>query len=198
MISQEIRGPCLNLNTNFPIKAFYDYITNNFLKDGMNIAEIGVFMGQASIYLASKIKENGLLNVKLYAVDHFSGSLEHIKPGSLKVNELDKNPDFIYNTFIENVNTYAVSDVIVPVRKTSTEAASTFDDNFFDLIYIDAGHTYDDVKNDITAWKPKLKVGGIIGGDDYGKDVWTGVYTAVNEMFGKDNVKTNGYSWYVQ
>ena len=56
----EIIGPGWEAKDNFAIKPFYTYIADNFLKDGMNIVEIGIFMGQSSIYLASKIKEKNL------------------------------------------------------------------------------------------------------------------------------------------
>lgn len=52
-------------------------------------------------------------------------------------------------------------------RCPSPNYASCFYDDFFDFIYIDADHTYNSVKDDINAWWPKLKTGGIFSGDDY-------------------------------
>jgi hypothetical protein len=49
----------------------------------------------------------------------------------------------------------------------SIEAADLFPDEYFDFIYIDAAHYYEDVKEDINAWQYKVKVGGFIGGHDY-------------------------------
>ena len=50
---------------------------------------------------------------------------------------------------------------------SSLEASNLFDDNVFDLIYIDADHTYESVKNDLNSWYSKLKNGGIFAGHDY-------------------------------
>lgn len=198
MTPLEVKGPCLNNVSNFPIRAFYDQMADTFIKDNMNIVEIGVFMGQSSIYLADRIKKKGLSNVKFYTVDHWSGSIEHINSnGGWHVTELDTNPNYLYDTFLNNVKGCGVEDVIVPVRQDSTIAASTFTDGFFDFIFIDASHDYENVKKDVNVWKPKLKTGGIISGDDYGPDIWAGVYNAINEIFGQSNVKTKGYSWYV-
>lgn len=53
------------------------------------------------------------------------------------------------------------------IRAESTDAAAKHPDNFFDLVYIDAHHTYDSVTRDLNAWYSKVKVGGILAGHDY-------------------------------
>ena len=49
----------------------------------------------------------------------------------------------------------------------SLEASSSYEDNFFDYIYIDAEHTYQAVSKDLEFWYPKLKKNGTLFGDDY-------------------------------
>jgi hypothetical protein len=49
----------------------------------------------------------------------------------------------------------------------SVSAASKFPDEYFGFIYIDAGHSYNNVYNDLLSWYPKLKNGGFLVGDDY-------------------------------
>jgi hypothetical protein len=56
------------------------------------------------------------------------------------------------------------SEVIVG---RTPDYATKFDDNFFDYIYIDANHSYMPVYQDLLAWWPKLKSGGLFCGDDY-------------------------------
>lgn len=48
----------------------------------------------------------------------------------------------------------------------SVEAAKALD-VMADLINIDAAHDYKSVKEDILAWYPHLKEGGIMCGDDW-------------------------------
>ena len=55
------------------------------------------------------------------------------------------------------------------VRLLSVEAAELFPDEYFDMVYIDAFHTFDAVTQDIKAWLPKVKISGILGGHDYNK-----------------------------
>jgi hypothetical protein len=63
----------------------------------------------------------------------------------------------------------------------TVDAASYFADGKFDFVFIDAEHTYEGVRDDIRAWRPKIKAGGILCGHDYcGK--FMGVCEAVNEL----------------
>ena len=43
----------------------------------------------------------------------------------------------------------------------------TFDDNYFDWLYLDAWHFYNEIKSQIELCLPKLKQGGILAGHDY-------------------------------
>lgn len=53
------------------------------------------------------------------------------------------------------------------VRKDSTEAAATFDDQSVDFIFMDSAKTYEKLCADIDAWLPKMRIGSVMAGDDY-------------------------------
>ena len=53
------------------------------------------------------------------------------------------------------------------VRKYTFDAVRDFPDEYFDLICIDADHTYEGCKRDMEDWYPKLKRGRFFTGDDY-------------------------------
>lgn len=55
----------------------------------------------------------------------------------------------------------------VLMRSKSVEAASTLAPLSLDFVYIDAAHDYRNVLQDVDAWYPKLKTGGILGGHDF-------------------------------
>ena len=69
----------------------------------------------------------------------------------------------------------------------SSQVLSTFEDNSFDIIYIDAGHGYESVKEDIKQAVKKVCPGGLLVFNDYTYISPTermdyGVYRAVNEL----------------
>lgn len=89
---------------------------------------------------------------------------------------------------------------IIVKRAFSYEVVSTFPDDFFDFIYIDACHLYDCVKSDLNSYLPKLKKTGLMCGDDYVKGCSFGVIEAVDEFVINKDFKwiiknDNGGDW---
>lgn len=88
------------------------------------------------------------------------------------------------------------------ITKTSIEASKDFPDNYFDLVYIDAEHTYNSVKEDIEVWTPKVKEWGIIAGHDWKlKEVQESVKSIRGNAFyymGDDwwFIKNNAFKYY--
>ncbi len=68
-------------------------------------------------------------------------------------------------------------------RGHTDELANDYEDNYFDLAYIDGDHSYEGCKKDLIAWYPKVKRFFI--GDDYDK---SGVRKAVNEFSNNNNL----------
>ena len=79
----------------------------------------------------------------------------------------DENHTHVENFEITLKNLEKYKDRYEIIRKYSHEAFDQFKDNSIDFIYIDGNHSYDAVKKDLELWYPKLKIGGVINGDDY-------------------------------
>jgi hypothetical protein len=75
------------------------------------------------------------------------------------------------------------------VKLTSEEAAEIVPDGYFDMVYIDADHSFEHVYADIGFWLPKVRPGGLLSGHDYGSRRWKGVKEAVDKWFGAENIK---------
>lgn len=145
------------------------------LGDGSKIVEVGCWKGKSISYLAVEIINSGK-DIKIDAVDtwKFIPTEEyHEKDVYIKTNTL-------YPLFLSNIS--PVSHVINPIRMTSTDAATLYEDNSIDVVFIDAGHDYESIKSDIIAWKPKVKKGGYLAGHDFPEAL--GVVKAVEELIG--------------
>lgn len=53
------------------------------------------------------------------------------------------------------------------IRKFSVDAAKDIPDESLDFVYLDAQHTWKACTEDINAWYPKLRVGGLMSGHDF-------------------------------
>jgi predicted O-methyltransferase YrrM len=73
-----------------------------------------------------------------------------------------------YNTFLRNIDNFGQKDKIKIKRGFSDQEIVKFEDNFFDIIYIDGNHEPEYVLEDAVLSFRKLKVGGIMIFDDYG------------------------------
>ena len=96
-----------------------------------------------------------------------------------------------FDVMYDEVNSYWEKDNSVDVlRTTSLEAAAKFkkEGKQFDIVFIDANHSYYSSLSDMQAWLPLVKEGGILCGHDFYdwvEDRW-GVQKAVQNYFGSD------------
>ena len=142
---------------------------------GSKFVEIGSWKGMSASYMAVEIANSGK-DIDFYCVDTWEGSVEHKNAQIV--------PKKLYSIFLENMR--PLEKYYKAIRSPSVEAAETFEDKSLDFIFIDASHEYEDVKDDILAWLPKLKDGGVIAGHDYTEsDYSNGVQRAVKETLSK-------------
>lgn len=140
--------------------------------------EVGCWKGKSSAYMAVEIA-NSQKDITFYCVDTWTGSKEHEGYSELQN---------LYNIFLENMN--PVSQFYFPLKITSLEASKKFKDNSVDFVFLDAAHDYQNAKQDILAWWPKVKVGGILAGHDYWDNPsWGDVKRVVDELFLNEGVK---------
>jgi SAM-dependent methyltransferase len=152
--------------------------------NGSHFVEVGVWKGRSTSFMAVEII-NSNKNIKFDCVDTWEGSVEHQNYDIISEKKL-------FDVFSENIE--PVSHIINPIRMKSLEAVNLYDDESLDFVFIDASHEYEDVKNDILAWLPKVKEGGFIGGHDYSSS-WDGVVRAVDEIFNNSELVIDEYCW---
>ncbi len=98
-----------------------------------------------------------------------------------------------YEKFYQEVCEYFKEDPkTTMIRAPSLEGIYQAPDNL-DLVFIDGDHSYKHAKQDILAWQPKMRPGGLLTGHDF-SPAYPGVMQAVEECFpnrfvvGKDQV----------
>lgn len=116
-------------------------------------AEIGVWKGHYSEALCQA--NPGL---RLICVDPWSP-----QPGYL---EQKNHVEAMNRAHAEASHRLAPFPCII-VRETSLDAVRGFEDASLDFVYIDANHRYGPVLQDIAAWAPKVRAGGIVAGHDF-------------------------------
>ena len=100
-----------------------------------------------------------------------TGLVEHITCVDLWQNDYDNDDAASYTTpipeiekqFDERLNIYSN---VKKIKGNSNDIHSEFDNESFDLVYIDGDHRYEGCKNDIINFLPKVKNGGFIAGHD--------------------------------
>lgn len=120
-----------------------------------NFVEVGAWKGRTSVTLLLGAHPE---NFHLDVVDIFTGSSEHqetLKGGSTR------------DEFEFNLRKYGLENRVSILQKPSVEASKEYTNNSIDGIFIDAAHDFENVKNDILAWYPKLKSGAPMLFHDY-------------------------------
>jgi hypothetical protein len=123
-------------------------------------AEIGVWKGNFSDQILKVVKPQ-----KLHLIDPWKflpAYSDRWYGGTIAKSQADM--DKVYKEVKKKFN----KDKRVTVhRDFSDSVVSEFKDTYFDFVYIDANHSYEFVKKDLTGFFSKLKKGGIMAGDDY-------------------------------
>ncbi len=141
------------------------------------VLEVGSWLGGSAIAMA----DAGAI---VHCVDTWEGSTgeatEHYVAragGALEV----------YEEFKRRVGG-RLDNTIFPWRKSSKEAFQ-MPWAKFDLIFIDAQHSYSAVREDIIGWWQHIKAGGFLLGHDYKTKQFEGLTRAVGELFDSDAIE---------
>lgn len=162
-------------------------------------AEIGVFRGDFSAHILTHWKGR-----RLYSIDPWTYQGNHLDKSDVAQAKHDENRKICK----ERLKVFKKRSMIVP--EFSTRAADAFAKHEFaelDFVYIDAAHDYRSVWADLTAWWPRIKVGGIIAGHDYKNSCvrknLVEVKRAVDDFFRVEGISVNTTTddnlptWYV-
>lgn len=149
------------------------------LPPGAVMVEIGTWKGKSAAFAGVEIV-NSKKPIAFFTVDHFKGSPNHADRPEIVAGQLEA---------IARANLAPLKGVVTVLAMSSVEAAATFADASVDFLFVDGAHDYDSVKADLLAWRPKLKPGALVAGDDAN---WRGVKEAAREVLGDIEVLLEG------
>lgn len=153
--------------------------------------EIGAFKGRSTALISDTISNSGK-TINFYTIDSWGPDPMYLPDGVYNAVETK-------NTFYDNMGSRTGS--ITVLHNDSISASAQFDDESIDFLFLDNDLSYDHVSNQIQAWLPKVKTGGILSGHDYNR---TGVQSAVDEAFsnkivtvlsGSNSYVSYGWTW---
>lgn len=140
-----------------------DQIYNYFPKHSVG-AEVGVKAGKNAKIMFRKINPSKFFLIDPWGIHDEDKYLDHMTKDEM---------DTLYNNVLQWANSLENSGRVDLVRDYSFNAAVTFPDKFFDWVYIDGMHDYENIYRDLSCFAEKVKDDGFLCGDDY----W---YTAVS------------------
>jgi len=177
-------------------KFFKDLFADPAIRD---ICILGVYRGRDLAYIASILKGYKRSSYNLVGVDKFADSYGADWPSEMR--ELNweqagygKPPDM--NVAMENLRKLNLDEHIRLHQATAQQFLVSGSEKF-DFIYIDISHDYPTTLEVIDLAIPRLKAGGLIGGDDFSDQATWGVASAVRDSFSKYEVFAN-WIWTAQ
>lgn len=107
--------------------------------------------------------------------------------------------DGLYNDVVQRLGPHLRSGRFLLYREKSLDAVTLIDDGSLDIVFLDARHDYEAVEDDISAWRPKVRKGGIVSGHDFSwmfPTVAMAVYAIAPSVHDKTiNVAPDGVWW---
>ena len=172
----------------FNFRSIYDQALQEAPANAVFV-EVGSWRGRSAAYMAVEIAKSGKA-IDFYCIDLWHGSLE----SPAKVLQHTAGSGSAFPAFRNNLQQGGAWDLVKPIVEKSAIAANRFRDESVDFIMIDAAHDYASVREDVSAWLPKLKSGRLMAGDDAD---WPGVLIGVHESIPMSEITilNNGANW---
>lgn len=162
----------------FTFQGLYDMVFDR-AQDGARFVELGCYLGRSAVYMADKIKKSGK-KIAFDIVDNYTFNVTEKQTRTM-------------------LKLCRVDDVVNLIAADFHAVIPSYVDKSLDFAFVDADHSYEGTRDAIELLKPKMKSGGIIGGDDYEfRGNFPGVRTAVRECLpGFKLIDRAAYYWNV-
>ena len=184
--------------TSLKQKGHGDFLLDEVRKEKPNIfLEIGVFHGVTARNICELLYQTHKNDFKYIGLDLFEETEENkneVIPNNTFNNPLKR----IYFKYIKKQNPYsleAVKDLLKKFEKNihliqgnSNKVLKKIDMSKIDYVFLDGGHEYNTVKNDLDNCIEVVKKGGTVLCDDYNLGSAPGVKRAIDEFVEKNQL----------
>ena len=184
--------------TSLKQKGHGDFLLDEVKKEKPNIfLEIGVFHGVTARNICELLYQTHKNDFKYIGLDLFEETEENkneVIPNNTFNNPLKR----IYFKYIKKQNPYsleAVKDLLKKFEKNihliqgnSNKVLKKIDMSKIDYVFLDGGHEYNTVKNDLDNCIEVVKKGGTVLCDDYNLGSAPGVKRAIDEFVKKNQL----------
>jgi len=187
--------------TSLKQKGHGDFLLDEVRKERPKIfLEIGVFHGVTARNICELLYQIHKNDFKYIGLDLFEENEENkneVIPNNTFNNPLKR----IYFKYIKKQNPYsleAVNDLLKKFEKNvhliqgnSNKVLNKMDMSKIDYVFLDGGHEYSTVKNDLDNCIEVIKKGGTVLCDDYNLGSAPGVKEAIDEFVNKNQLKVD-------
>ena len=127
---------------------------------------------------------------ELIGVDKWEPYVDEIAGGKMVRDQ--KQIEFIRNTAINYISWSGCADRATILEMDTVEAAAKYEDESMDFVFFDAHLTRQQLIDEMNAWYPKIKQGGLVMGHDYHT---RDTRHAMLEFRKKNNITTPYYNY---
>jgi Methyltransferase domain len=144
--------------------------------------EVGAYLGRSLCSLGEVVVASGR-PYRVIGIDTCLGSgPEGVRGKDYHAAAVAREGGTLAGALHRNVLACGLGHVVSLIVADSLTASSFFADGSLDWVHLDARHDFESVKADILAWRPKVRSGGWLSGDDYDTGKWPEVVRAVTQV----------------
>ena len=179
--------------TSFKQKNIGDFFLDEIRKKKpKNFLEIGIFHGVTSRDVCELLYSIHKNDFKFTGIDLFSNDSEALKDEVIPNTKFSNPLKNIYYRHIVRLDPYSMKSVKKLLKKfinniniiqgNSKQVLKKLDLNKFDYVFLDGGHKFETVKNDLENLTQIIDNGGTVLCDDYDLSYAPGVKEAINQF----------------
>ena len=178
--------------TSLKQKGVGDFLLNHIKQNQpKNFLEIGVFHGVTSRNVCELLYSVHGNDFKFTGIDLFSKDTKFLKDEHIPNTKFSNPLKTIYYKYIARLDPYSIKSVLRLLKKfqnnvniikgNSNKVLKEINLDEFDYVFLDGGHKYETVKNDLENLTQVINNNGIILCDDYDLSYAPGVKKAIDK-----------------